>query len=128
MISINGFALPEEMKWVDEFEWAQVTSSVKRTIQGKFIIQESTMPSDAGRKITLASDDAWATRADVVYLRNLVDIPDGSFTLLMHDLRTYNCAFRHWDAPCFSAEMVVPTAFPIDATWYKITLKLAVVI
>ena len=127
MILLDAIELPEEMIWQDEFEWATVKANVKRTIQGKHIVRESQVPDNAGREITLTSNDAWATRAEVTILRDLTDELLRVFTLTMHDNRTYQCRFRHWDVPCFAAESVLPLAFPDDDTYYNITMKLAIV-
>ena len=127
MITLDSFELPEEMLWTDEFEWSTVKATTTRTIQGKHIVRESSVPDNAGRPITLTSNDAWATRADVIVLRAMTDEPLREFTLVMHDARTYTCRFRHWDAPCFSAELVLPLAFPDDDTLYRINIKLAIV-
>jgi len=127
MITLDTIELPEEMIWQDEFEWAAVKANTKRTIQGKHIVRESLVPDDAGRDITLTSDNAWATRSEVEVLRSLTDELTREFILTMHDGRTFSCRFRHWDPPCFSADLILDHAFPDADTLYRITLKLAVV-
>jgi len=127
MITLDGFELPEEMIWIDEFAWSTVKATTTRTIQGKHIVRESQVPDNAGRLITITSDNAWATREDVIILRDMTDDPLRELALVMHDLTTYQCRFRHWEDPCFSAELVLPLAFPDDETLYNINLKLSVV-
>jgi hypothetical protein len=127
MITINGITLPDELIWVDEYEWSTVKATTKRTVQGKHIVLRSLMPSDAGRSITLTSDNSWTSRLLIHELHLLSNEVDLSLFLQMHDGRSYLCKFRHWDPPCLQAELLVPTAFPEDETLYKLTLKLAVI-
>ncbi len=127
MITLEGLQLPNEMVWIDEFEWSKVKATTKRTIQGKFIVQEGQVPSDAGRSITLASDDAWIERDDVQTLQEMSNIPGRELLLTMHDGRTYLSRFRHWEESPFSAELLINTAYPNNETHYKLTLRLAVV-
>lgn len=127
MIILDGMNIPEELRWVDEFGWASIKASTKRTVQGKFIVQQSPVPSDSGRNITLMSDNAWADRATVLILRNWTDELDKQLGLQLNDGRSFLCRFRHWDMPCLEADDLIESAFPNDDTLYKVTLKLAVV-
>lgn len=127
MITLEGLTLPDECVWLDEFDWSEVKATTKRTIQGKFIVQEAKVPSDAGRNITLASDDAWILRTDVQTLQTMSNDPGRQLLLSMHDGRTFLCRFRHWEESPFSAELLINTAYPDNETHYKLTLRLAVV-
>jgi len=124
---LDGLQLPEELIWADEFDWSGIFASTKRTIAGKFIVQEVQAPSDAGRIITLTSDDAWAERTVLIALQEMSRDLGRQLFLEMNDGRTFLCRFRHWDIPVMSSEMVLPTAFPEDVTNYKLSLKLAVI-
>jgi hypothetical protein len=126
MITLEGMQLPDELMWIDEFEWSDVKATTKQTIQGKFIVQEAKVPSEAGRHITLSSDDSWITRNDVLILQEMTNDTGRQFLLSMHDGRTYLCRFRQWDMPCIDVEMLIQTAYPDVKTQYKITIKLAV--
>ena len=126
MITLDGFELPEEMIWLDEFTWSTVKATTTRTIQGKYIVRESSVPDNAGRPITLTSDNAWAERDAVIQLRSWTDDTLRELVLVMHDGSTFACRFRHWEEP-LTAELVLPHAFPESTTLYKITLRLAVV-
>lgn len=127
MIILDSLEMPDELYWIDEHTWSSIKATTKRTIQGKHIVLTTKAPSDAGRTITLSSDDAWATRTVVETLFDWSNELGKELFLQMHDNRTYLCRFRHWDIPCVQADMVVPTAFPTADTLYKITLKLAVI-
>ena len=127
MITLDGTELPEELMWADEFNWQIVQASAKRTIQGKFITQSTKAPSEAGRKMTLTSEYAWAARSLLELLHSWTEDPDLTMTLVMHDTSSHTVRFRHWDPPCIATEMVLPTAFPDADTYYNITLKLAIV-
>ena len=119
--------LSEELRWIDEFAWASIKASTKRTVQGKFIVQQSPTPSDSGRNITLSSEQAWVTRTTLLQLRQWSDELDKQLVLQLNDARTFLCRFRHWDMPCIEGGDIIESAFPTADTLYKLTIKLAVI-
>ena len=127
MITLDGLELPEELIWVDEMSWSEIKATTKRTIQGKFIVQENKVPSQAGRNITLTSDDAWIDRTDLLQLQDWSNELGKELFLVLNDGSSYLCRFRHWDDNVLSNEQISPTAFQDGLTQYKLTIKLAVV-
>ena len=126
-ITLDTLTLPGELIWADEYTWGQVRSSVKRTVQGRVIVRENTVPGEAGRFITLESNNAWIQQVDLKTLREWLDTPDKEMLLTLHDSRTFTCRFRHWDSPCIESSLLLPTAYNDDNTYYKLTLKLMVI-
>ena len=125
-ITLDGLVLPEELRWVDEFEWDSVQASAKRTLGGKLIVQESSIPGEQGRPVTLNSEDAWIERSDLIILLGWVSVPSKQMTLILNDARTFTTRFRHWDKPVLPSPQVVETAFPTDTTLYKLFMKLVI--
>lgn len=124
MILLDDLELPDELIWVDEFDWSDVKATTKRTIQGKFIIQEISTISQAGRSLTLTSDYSWIERSDLLKLQEWSNEVGKEMAITMHDGRVFICRFRHWDVPVLSSEMVITTAFPEAGTYYRLNIKL----
>lgn len=75
--------LPVDMRWLDEFEWAQTAQATpERSITGALIIQQS--PKVAGRNITLGGEWVWLTHKDLTTLRAWSDEPALVLTLSLH--------------------------------------------
>jgi hypothetical protein len=125
-MQLASVILPDEMVWVDKYQWSKIKSSAKRTLEGKLHMRESLLPSDAGRPITLESDFAWASQSVVDSLQTLSQLLGNIMTLTFNDNSTIQVKFRHWEPPVLSATMVVDTAFPTVDTLYKISLRLMV--
>lgn len=127
-ITLDTLTLPPELVWQDEYIWGQARSTAKRSIQGILIVRENLIPDEGGRYITLTSDNAWMLRSDLDILRSWTDELAKVMTLTLHDLRTYQCRFRHWDSPCVGAETVLSgLAYPEAGTYYKLSLNLLVI-
>jgi len=126
MITLDTLELPDELIWIDEFEWSDVKANTKRTIQGKFIVQELALISQSGRNVTLTSDDSWIERSDLLTLQDWSNTLGKEMTLTMNDGRVFFCRFRHWDTPVLASDMIRPTAFPEAGTNYRLNIKLVV--
>lgn len=126
-LKLDSLVLPSELIWQDEMEWTTVRASTKRTVQGKNIIRENSVPSESGRPITLISDYAWISRSDVLTLQSWESVIGKQMALQMHDGRLYVVRFRHWDLPAMNAELVYPNAYPTSTTQYNLMLKLSVI-
>ena len=126
-ITLDTLTLPDELIWQDEFNWDTIQSSVKRTVQGKLIVAQQTAPSDAGRPITLTTDNAWIQRSDLETLHAWAKDMTKTMTLIMHDGVNYPVRFRHWEKPVLSGMPLIEIADHDADTWYNLQLKLAVI-
>lgn len=128
MIVLDTIELPEEMMWFDEQEWSNLRSAIRYTLQGKMIRENSSILASKGRPITLGSENAWITKADLDTLREWSQIVNHQMSLTMHDSSVYVVGFRLWEAPVLTVENMFQTAFPSGTTLYRLTeLRLAVV-
>jgi hypothetical protein len=132
--SLGGVALPDDLEWVDEFDWSPAAQQLEVSLAGALIIEESAQLT--GRPITLRSGQegsnyfAVATRATVEALQALVNTPRQQSTpmaLELPDGRTTTVLFRGSGAERFSArpwKHIVPQ----QATdYYLIELRLLAV-
>ncbi len=117
-ITLNGITLPNQLLWLDEFDWLPVAHSSERSLTGKLLIEEA--PLIKGRPITLEGD--WATRDIVEQLYALAGQPGQSRTLDLHG-RTFTVMFRQSEQP-ISAVPIKPHDVPGPNDYYQITLRL----
>lgn len=120
-ISVN---LPDDLEWVDEFEYEAVSQDVQPLIGGGMVIQESTLL--AGRPITLSGGSGvWALKSELLKVKDLQNIPDVSMTLTLPDARVFTVMFRRSEPPTFTARPVHrQTVTTGDTMFENITLKL----
>ncbi len=114
--------LPQDMQWVDEFEWSKVAQgNPQRTLTGALVVQRGI--KQQGRPITLTGGDwVWFNRADIQTLRDWTD-EDISMTLTHYDGRTFDVIWR-LDEQAIQAEPVHYETPEDDQTPYFATLHL----
>jgi len=115
--------LPDDLHWVDEFDWSPVAQSAEYTLGGCLVIEESAKL--AGRPITLggAHDDmGWVTRETVLALQGRRNIPGRTFTLTLKDARTFTVVFRQSDTP-ITAVPVLAWNQTESGHWYSLALR-----
>lgn len=127
----SPLALPDDLAWPDEFDWAPVVATQQRSLSGALIIHHATAQS--GRPITLASNGAaWYPRANVMTLQGWLaaaassvaagDVP-AAMTLDYHG-RTFNVAWRMAGTQPLEAVPAYRLADPDGTHPYLITLRL----
>lgn len=121
-LTIDAITLPEDLQWVDEYEWDGVGQSVSRSVTGALLVQEQSKLH--GRTITLVGgpDGGWVTRAMVDSLKAKADASP-AMALTMPDGRTFNVRFNRQDGPPIEAQQVMRFAYPDDDSWYTLTLR-----
>lgn len=93
MITLGSIQLPSGLAWSDEFTWSPVVQSSEYSLTGALIVQ--TAVKLAGRPITLIGQSsgndhtAWMPRSDVMALQAALATPGATFTLTLHDGRTF---------------------------------------
>lgn len=127
-ITLDTITLPDNCVWSDQLAWSGASATVKRTIQGKAIIQTKSIVGNTGRSITLGADNAWMPLADILTLQAWSGVAGKEMLLTLHDGSTFQVVFRLWDAPVIEAESVFPIADAEGTDTYNLTsLKLAAV-
>jgi len=127
MITLDDLELPDELIWLDEFNWNPIRTEQKITLSGVRNIFESKLNNDSGRPITLTSDDAWISRQDIKILFDWSKQLNKTMDLKLHDNSTYQVRFRHIESPVIEYEPLIYVAFVDDDTIYKFTIKLEII-
>lgn len=122
---LAGIELPRGMLWVDEFNWSAVQKSVERGITGVQIIDAAARIE--GRPITLQAveDQGWISRATLLAVRALADIPGVQYPLQLADGREFTVQFAADDpiaATPISRPELPPATHPYVATLRLITV------
>ena len=120
-ITLDAITLPEDLIWVDEFDWSPIAQGSKRSITGALILNSGVKLK--GRKITLVGEENW-----VDCLRSLVKTlhtklgDDAQMILTLHDARSFNVRFDHQSKP-INAQPVIDYNNPDDSDNYSLTLR-----
>lgn len=133
-ITLDAIVLPDTLVWEDEITWSPVAQSVETSLTGALIREEGTRL--AGRPITLVgksdsnSHTGWMTRAALLTLRAALIVADATFTLTLHDARTFTVAPRQdpLDAEPLPVYRSFSPANPTSDRWYLVrTIRLQTV-
>ena len=128
-ITLGALTLPAGLVWRDEFAWSPVAQAEEYSLTGALIVQTGVRL--AGRPITLAGwasgrdYSAWISRAGLIALRAALEAPDTSYTLTLHDARTFTVTARHESAGPLTVEPLpvykdLPPANPGSSHWYVV--------
>jgi len=125
-ITLDAIVLPDTLVWEDEISWSPVAQSVETTLTGALIREEATRL--AGRPITLTgksdsnSHTGGMTRSALLTLRAALIVADATFTLTLHDARTFTVAPRQdpLDAEPLPVYRSFSSANPTSDRWYLI--------
>jgi len=118
--------LPDDLQWVDELSWRQVSQQVDRSITGALIVQLGV--ASAGRPITLASDgkaSGWVSRALIDQLQAWSATPGLSLTLVYRGVAR-SVLMRHQDGAVDAAPLMPYADVQVDDD-YTLTLRLMTV-
>lgn len=106
-ITLGAIPLPDTLVWEDEFEWTPIQETNEFSLTGVPIVQQGV--KQAGRPITLTgkSDGTYhtgaLTRSALMALQTALSAAGATFTLALHDGRTFTVAPRH-EAGALDAE------------------------
>lgn len=133
-LSLGSIALPNGLRWADEYDWTPVVQATTYSLAGALVIEEATRL--AGRPLTLTGGRAWAwiTRADLDTLRTALITAGATWTLTLHDGRQFTVMARQDGAgPLQAAPVPIVRdsgpADPDDDTRYYIdTIRLMILV
>lgn len=110
--------LPDDLQWVDEFDFSPVSQSVERTIGGSFIIEES--PLLHGVPVTLqGGPEVWMEKQKLLDIQTLASVPGKEMELNLPDGRQLNVVFRRDNGNPFSGEPVRRQTITLPTVNYK---------
>lgn len=122
-MQLDTITLPSNLYWSNEFGFKSIVQSAERSVAGGMVIDFA--PLAYGQKITLTG--AWATRAEVLALRDLEDAGDTVRTLTLNDGTTQYSVLFDLSVGGVAAELISPELNPTAETYYELTLNLLTV-
>lgn len=115
-ITLGAIALPNGLRWSDEYAWTPVAQATTYSLAGALVIEEATRL--AGRPLTLEGGRTWAwlARADLDTLHAALLTAGATWTLTLHDGRQFTVAARQdGDGPLKAAPLpIVRDSGPAD--------------
>jgi hypothetical protein len=118
--------LPDDLQWVDEFDWHPVVAKTGRTVTGALWVQESAIT--AGRPITLQGDVnyAWVPRSAILGLQTLAALVGVPLTLTRFAVAR-TVMFDREQAKPIEVKPIIDYAEPDNADNYQLTVRLRTV-
>lgn len=119
--TLNGLVLPDQIQWIDEYEYAPVASEIRRTLGGVAVVYSQGLIE--ARPVTLEARDGveWLTQQTVDDLTAIAETPGAQYTLDWNGA-LYTVMFRHHEPPVISFQPVWP-----EHDYYTGTIKLMTV-
>jgi len=121
-VQLNTIILPEDLIWVDEFDWQQTAESKEYSLSGSLLVDTGTKLK--GRAITLQGEinAGWTTRTDILSLQTLANT-NATMTLTLNDSRTFQVRFDY-NAKSVEVKPIVDYSTPAVTDYYQIILRL----
>lgn len=126
-MKLDIITLPDDLLWINEFDWNPVEQSTERSLTGALLVQEQQQSFGRPIQLTGGDDAGWVSRSTVVGLLALSAIANKVMTLTLPDLRTYSVIFDRQSGRSIEAHQVIPFAYPDDDFQYSIILRLMTV-
>ena len=123
-MQLDDITLPDDLLWINEFDWNPVAQSTKRSLTGALLVQEGQLIH--GRPIVLSGngDAGWVSRLTVQNLYALSKAANKTMTLTLPDSRQFTVIFDRSNRAPVEAQQVMPFAYPDDDNQYLLTLRL----
>ena len=121
-MQLDTITLPDDLLWINEFEWNPVDQTTERSLTGALLVQELQLIH--GRPIVLSGSDeaGWVSRLTVKNLFALSKTASRTMTLTLPDNRQFSVIFDRSNGAPIEAQQVMPFAYPEDDCQYFLTL------
>ena len=123
-MQLDDITLPDDLLWINEFDWNPVAQSTERSLTGALLVQEE--PLTHGRSVVLSGNGeaGWVSRLTVQNLYALSKAANKTMTLTLPDSRQFTVIFDRSNRAPVEAQQVMPFAYPDDDNQYLLTLRL----
>ncbi|WP_299735386.1 hypothetical protein [uncultured Endozoicomonas sp.] len=123
-MQLDDIVLPDDLLWVNEFDWNPVEQNLERTLTGALLVQEGMLSH--GRSIVLSGNGeaGWVSRITVKNLFALSKAANKTMTLTFADNSQVSVIFDRSNGAAVQAQQVLPFAYPKDSEEYLLTLRL----
>ena len=123
---LDTVELPDDLLWVNEFDWEPVAQEIDRTLTGGLMIQEQV--KRYGRPVTLSGDNSgWVTRETLNQLITLSETANSTLSLTLPDNRALSVIFDRANSS-ITAQPLFYSAVPALKDYYSITIRLLTVV
>lgn len=121
MIQLETVTLPDDLLWLNEYQWTPVAQQVSIMADGAVVVQADAQQT--GRPITLTGGDdfGWIRRDQLETLRGMAAQAGQVYTLTLHDGSTRSVMFT---GDRLRAEPVYQHSDPDTDHPYSVTLYL----
>ena len=126
-MQLDTITLPDDLLWINEFEWNPVEQTTERSLTGALLVQEGKFAYGRPIVLTGGSDAGWVSRLIVNNLFALSEKANKTMSLTLPDNRNFSVIFDRSDGAPVEARQVIPFAYPKDNDQYFITLRLLTV-
>ena len=126
-MQLDTITLPDDLLWINEFDWNPVEQTTERSLTGALLVQEGQLTH--GRPIVLSGNGeaGWVSRLTVKSLFALSKAANKTMTLTLPDNRQFSVIFDRLNGTPIEAQQVLPFAYPGDSDQYLLTLRLLTV-
>ncbi|MBO9497311.1 hypothetical protein J7438_24970 [Thalassotalea sp. G20_0] len=126
-MQLDTITLPDDLLWINEFEWNLVEQTTERSLTGALLVQEGQLTH--GRPIVLSGNGqaGWVSRLTVKNLFALSKAVSKTMTLKLPDNRQFSVIFDRSNGAPIEAQQLMPFAYPDDSNQYLLTLRLLTV-
>ncbi|USE38063.1 hypothetical protein [Endozoicomonas sp. SCSIO W0465] len=126
-MQLDTITLPDDLLWINEFEWNPVEQTTERSLTGALLVQEGQF--NYGRPIVLSGNGeaGWVSRLTVKSLFALSETVSKTMTLTLPDNRQFSVIFDRSNGAPVEAQQLMPFAYPDDSDQYLLTLRLLTV-
>ena len=124
---LDTITLPDDLLWINEFDWNPVEQTTERSLTGALLVQEGQL--NHGRPIVLSGNGeaGWVSRLTVKNLFALSKAASKTMALTLPDNRQFSVIFDRSNGAPIEAQQVLPFAYPDDNDQYLLTLRLLTV-
>ena len=124
---LDTITLPDDLLWINEFEWNPVEQTTERSLTGALLVQEGQLLH--GRPIVLSGsgEAGWVSRLTVKNLFALSKAANKTMTLTLPDSRQFSVIFDRSNGSPVEAKQVLPFAYPGENDQYFITIRFLIV-
>jgi hypothetical protein len=112
-------ALPDNLRWLNEFDWSPVVAAARYSITGALIVESRAR--SAGRPIELGDDAAYILRSDLLTLKAWAAVPGLQLSLVLRGEAARAVIFDQ-ERP-LGAVPLVDYSDPAPGDYYRLSLR-----
>ncbi len=125
-MQLDTMALPDNLLWVNEFDWTPVAQSTDRSLTGSLIVSESLMTY--GRSIVLGDgENSWLTLSELNALFAMTKTLQKKMFLTLPGGRECTVIFDRSEGSPIEAQQVIPLSEPSEDHLYAVVIRLLTV-